>query len=204
MKKTLFVIIVGLLLCIIFVFSFVKNSSEMGTISKTINIILIAIGILLGLLVLVFGGKHLVDNKEDTRKRRSSFDYKELEGLGTKLTPIDKDFIENESWTTERIENFYKYISNYFYLGRYKLFPDERNFVRDITWTDERMKHARDNSFLDRKRENYQFDISEDTGLLFYYKPGSDKTSNACLDEFVDGLDIMFLQDRRYRYRSWD
>ena len=152
----------------------------------------------------MFGGKHLVDNKEDTRKRRSSFDYKELEGLGTKLTPIDKDFIENESWTTERIENFYKYISNYFYLGRYKLFPDERNFARDITWTDERMKHARDNSFLDRKRENYQFDISEDTGLLFYYKPGSDKTSNACLDEFVDGLDIMFLQDRRYRYRSWD
>ena len=89
-------------------------------------------------------------------------------------------------------------------MGRYKLFPDERNFVRDITWTDARMKHARDNSFLDRKRENYQFDISEDTGLLFYYKPGSDKTSNACLDEFVDGLDIMFLQDRRYRYRSWD
>lgn len=124
--------------------------------------------------------------------------------MGTKLTPIDKDFIANETWTKERIENFYRYISNYFYLGRYKLFPDERNFVRDITWTDARMKHARDNSFLDRKRENYQFDISEDTGLLFYYKPGSDKTSNACLDEFVDGLDIMFLQDRRYRYRSWD
>lgn len=176
----------------------------MDTISKTINIILIVIGILLGILVLVFGGKHLVDNKEDTRKRRSSFDYKELEGLGTKLTPIDKDFIENETWTKERIENFYRYISNYFYLGRYKLFPDERNFVRDITWTDARMKHARDCSFLDRKRENYQFDISEDTGLLFYYKPASDKASNACLDEFVDGLDIMFLQDRRYRYRTWD
>lgn len=117
MKKTLFVIVSGLLLCIIFGFSFVKNSSEMDTISKTINIILIAIGILLGLLVLVFGGKHLVDNREDTRKRRSSFDYKELEGLGTKLTPIDKDFIENDTWTQERIENFYRYISNYFYLG---------------------------------------------------------------------------------------
>ena len=97
MKKTLFVIISGLLLCIIFSFSFVKNNSEMGTISKTINIIFIAIGILLGILVLVFGGKHLIDNREDTRKRRSSFDYKELEGLGAKLTPIDKDFIENET-----------------------------------------------------------------------------------------------------------
>lgn len=204
MKKTLFVVISGLLLCSIFGYSFVSNSSETSIISKTINIILIGIVILGGIVVLVFGEKHLIDNREDTRKRRSSFDYKELEGLGTKLTPIDKDFIENETWTQERIENFYKYISNYFYLGRYKLFPDERNFVRDITWTDARMKHARDNSFLDRKRENYQFDISEDTGLLFYFKTTSDKTSNACLDEFVDGIDIMFLQDRRYRYRSWN
>ena len=99
MKKTLFVIISGLLLCSIFGYSFVSHSSETSIISKTINIILIVIGILLGILVLVFGGKHLVDNKEDTRKRRSSFDYKELEGLGTKLTPIDKDFIANETWT---------------------------------------------------------------------------------------------------------
>lgn len=59
-------------------------------------------------------------------------------------------------------------MSDYFYLGRYKLFPDEKNFFRDITWTDERMKHARDCSFLDRKRENYQFDISEYTRKQMY------------------------------------
>lgn len=59
-------------------------------------------------------------------------------------------------------------ISEKRHLGRYKLFPDERNFFRDITWTDERMKHARDCSFLDRKRENCQFDISEYTRKQIY------------------------------------
>lgn len=186
MKKTLFVIISGLLLCSIFGFSLFSNSTETSIISKTINIILIGIVILGGIVVLVFGGKHLIDNREDTRKRRSSFDYKELEGFGTRLTPLDEDFIENESWTPERTESFYKYVSDYYYLGRYKLFPGDSRFIPNETWTIDRIEIAEKNDYSRRKQENYAFDIDEETEMLFCYKLKGEELKIEFIEKWVE------------------
>ena len=69
------------------------------------------------------------------RLKRSQYDY---DG-DDRLTPIDNEFIDNETWTTKRTQSFwtktYLERSQYDYDGPGKLYPNSPNFVKNATWT---------------------------------------------------------------------
>ena len=72
-------------------------------------------------------------------KERSSFDYQGDD----KLTPKDLDFKDNETWTPERVKEFWsnEYLarSQYYYKGLDKLYPDMPLFVMNDSWNQKRI-----------------------------------------------------------------
>lgn len=67
--------------------------------------------------------------------KRSQYDY----NGDDRLTPADYEFVDNETWTTKRTQNFwtktYLERSQYDYNGPGKLYPNSPNFVKNATWT---------------------------------------------------------------------
>lgn len=69
------------------------------------------------------------------RLKRSQYDYDKE----NRLTPLDYDFIDNETWTPKRKQSYLNKIylerSQYDYNGPGKLYPNSPNFVKNATWT---------------------------------------------------------------------
>ena len=109
----------------------------------------------------VFIVKYFANNPDDLveiinkgkRKDRSSFDYQGDD----KLTPKDLDFKDNETWTPERVKEFWsnEYLarSQYYYKGLDKLYPDMSLFVMNDSWNQKRIDVYKKEQEEKKKRE---------------------------------------------------
>ena len=109
----------------------------------------------------VFIVKYFANNPDDLveiinkgkRKDRSSFDYQGDD----KLTPKDLDFKDNETWTPERVKEFWsnEYLarSQYYYKGLDKLYPDMPLFVMNDSWNQKRIDVYKKEQEEKKKRE---------------------------------------------------
>ena len=109
----------------------------------------------------VFIVKYFANNPDDLveiinkgkRKDRSSFDYQGDD----KLTPKDLDFKDNETWTQERVKEFWsnEYLarSQYYYKGLDKLYPDMPLFVMNDSWNQKRIDVYKKDQEEKKKRQ---------------------------------------------------
>ena len=93
-------------------------------------------------------------------KERSLFDYKGDD----KLTPKDLDFKNNETWTPERVKEFWskEYLtrSQYYYKGLDKLYPDMPLFVMNDSWNQKRIdvyKKEQEEKEAKQKKEQEEY-----------------------------------------------
>lgn len=79
---------------------------------------------------------NLIDNIKKTKDERSKYNYVGVD----KLYPDHKDFIENNSWTSDVLEFYFKDKQNrikrsdYFYAGSDKLKPTDELFFENNSW----------------------------------------------------------------------
>lgn len=109
--------------------------------------------------------------------KRSRFDYNGPD----KLTPKDYNFQENKTWSTERIQKFwkedYKKRSQYDYVGSDKLYPSMLFFEMNPSWTKDRIRTYEEKLEREkRQREKYEKQVKEDRlrRSNYHYK-GKDK-----------------------------
>ena len=133
----------------------------------------------------VFIVKYFANNPDDLveiinkgkRKDRSSFDYQGDD----KLTPKDLDFKDNETWTPERVKEFWsnEYLarSQYYYKGLDKLYPDMPLFVMNDSWNQKRIdvyKKERE-EYLKRLEKEREYDFKIRLGRSQFNYKGEDK-----------------------------
>lgn len=97
------------------------------------------------------------------RLRHSRYDYT---GKG-KLTPKDDDFVDNNTWTVERLTEFrdndWSARSQYSYHGHDKLYPGQLHFKMNPSWTTERIREYNEKQEREeRERKERERRIAED------------------------------------------
>lgn len=79
---------------------------------------------------------NLIDNIKKTKEERSKYSYVGID----KLYPDHKDFIENNSWTSDVLEFYFTDRQNrikrsdYYYKGKDKLMPTDELFFENNSW----------------------------------------------------------------------
>ena len=123
--------------------------------------IIVASSFVIIVILFVFIVKYFANNLDDLvrkinerkRKDRSSFDYQGDD----KLTPKDLDFKDNETWTPERVKEFWynEHLarSQYYYKGLDKLYPDMPLFVMNDSWNQKRIDVYKKEQEEKKKRE---------------------------------------------------
>ena len=127
---------------------FEKNYKEQNRIDMFQHkAIIVASSFVIIVILFVFIVKYFANNPDELVekinkrkvKERSSFDYQGDD----KLTPKDLDFKDNETWTPERVKEFWsnEYLarSQYYYKGLDKLYPDMPLFVMNDSWNQKRI-----------------------------------------------------------------
>lgn len=117
----------------------VKNPNQSSSKNEMKRLLVGTVGttVVIGIFALVINRNKKREQKQ--RLQRSQYDYNESD----KLEPKDNDFIYNESWTTNLLNNYWeedkRKRSQYDYHGIDKLFPFMPLFVANNTWTQSRI-----------------------------------------------------------------
>ena len=97
------------------------------------------------------------------RLRHSKYDYQGKD----KLTPKDDDFVDNNTWTVDRLTKFrdddWFARSQYSYRGHDKLYPGQLHFKMNPSWTTERIREYNEKQEREeRERKERERLIAED------------------------------------------
>ena len=132
----------------------VKNPNQSSSKNEMKRLLVGTVGttVVIGIFALVINRSKKREQKQ--RLQRSQYDYNESD----KLEPKDNDFIYNESWTPNLLNNYWeedkRKRSQYDYHGMDKLFPFMPLFVANNTWTQSRINaYQKEQENIKKQRE---------------------------------------------------
>lgn len=127
-------------------------------------VLLVSAILLISLKVIAIAIRAIIDLLDYyIRLRHSKYDY---EGKD-KLTPKDDDFVDNDTWTVERLTEFrdndWSARSQYSYHGHDKLYPGQLHFKMNPSWTTEHIREYNERQEREkRERKERERRIAED------------------------------------------
>ena len=142
-----------------------EHTQKVKNTEKILFQILIGSAILIiSLKVIVIAIQEIIDLLDYyIRLRHSKYDYQGED----KLTPKDDDFVDNNTWTVDRLTQFrdtdWLERSQYSYHGHDKLYPGQLHFKMNPSWTTERIREYNDRQEREkRERKERERRIAED------------------------------------------
>lgn len=141
-----------------------KHQEVEKTYKTIFQILLISAMLFISLKVIAIAIRAIIDLLDYySRLRHSKYDYTGKD----KLTPKDDYFVDNNTWTVDRLTKFrdddWLSRSQYSYRGHDKLYPGQLHFKTNPSWTTERIREYNEKQEREeRERKELEMRIAED------------------------------------------